>query len=105
MKKATHPHPLDRDATLYELPDGVRIPNIEALNDAIADGNNGFAIALAAGAAFSRKTITRKGNKYRVLNHIDDTEQTLTEKQLLDVHFTNIGRAMEAGALFTLNNR
>lgn len=97
--------PIDRDATLYELPDGVRIPNIEALNDAIADGNEGFAIALAGGAAFSRKTITRKDNKYHVTNHIDESEQTLTEKQLLDVHRTNIGRAMKVGALFTLNNR
>ena len=95
--------PADRDATLCHLPDGVRIPTIEALNDAIADGNDGFAIALAGGAAFSRKTITRKGNKYHVMNHIDKSEQTLTEKQLLDVHRTNIGRAMEVGALFTLN--
>ena len=92
--------PIDRDATLYELPDGVRIPNIEALNDAIADGNEGFAIALA-GDVISRKTITRRGNKYHVVNHIDESEQALTEKQLLDVHWTNIGRAMEGGALFT----
>lgn len=105
MKKAKYPHPIDRDATFYNLPDGVRIPNIEALNDAIADGNTGFAIVLAAGSAFSRKTITRKGDKYHVVNHIDDTVQTLTEKRLLDLRVTNIGRAMEAGALFTLNNR
>lgn len=93
---------MDRDSSLYKLPDGVRITTVEALREAIADGNHGFGIALEGGV-FSRKTIVRRGNMYHVTNHIDESKQMLTEKQLLDVQWTNIGRAMEAGALFTLN--
>lgn len=32
---------------MHTLPNGVRIPTIEALNDALADGNHEFAIVLA----------------------------------------------------------
>jgi len=34
-----------------------------------------------------------------VLNLIDDSEQELTESQILDKAYTNIGEAMEKGAL------
>ena len=35
-----------------------------------------------------------------ILNYIDDTEQMLTEAQLMDKGYTNIGYAMTKGALF-----
>lgn len=84
---------------MSKLPDGVRIPNAAALKDAIADGNYGYAIVLAGGAAFSRKTITRKGSWFRVENHIDGSIQMLKEKQLCDGKHGNIGMAIRKGAL------
>ena len=39
------------------------------------------------------------GNKFYVFNYIDDSEQELTESQLLDSEYSNIGEAMEKGAL------
>jgi hypothetical protein len=38
--------------------------------------------------------------KFHVFNHIDQTEQHLTERQLLNRRHTNIGFAMKRGALF-----
>ena len=36
---------------------------------------------------------------FYVFNYIDDTEQTLTEAQILDSSYCNISEAMEKGAL------
>ena len=38
-------------------------------------------------------------NSFYVLNLIDDSEQELTESQILDSSYTNIGEAMRKGAL------
>jgi hypothetical protein len=38
--------------------------------------------------------------RFFVFNLIDDTEQVLTEKQLMDHQYTNIGYAMAKGALY-----
>ena len=41
--------------------------------------------------------ITRR---FVIWNYIDDTEQVLTEAQLMDGDYTNIGFALTKGALF-----
>ena len=38
-------------------------------------------------------------NSFYVFNFIDDSEQELTESQILDSAYSNIGEAMEKGAL------
>lgn len=38
--------------------------------------------------------------RFFVINYIDDFEQELTEKQLMDKSYTNIGFVMEKGSLF-----
>ena len=38
-------------------------------------------------------------NRFYVLNLIDDSEQELTENQIMDKGYTNIGAAMQKGAL------
>ena len=39
------------------------------------------------------------GNSFYVLNLIDDSQQELTESQLLDSEYTNISEGMKKGAL------
>jgi hypothetical protein len=41
-----------------------------------------------------------KAKKFHIFNDIDQTEQHLTERQLMDESVTNIGYAMKNGALF-----
>ena len=41
-----------------------------------------------------------EANRFHVFNHIDQTEQHLTERQVMDRGYTNIGYALTKGALF-----
>jgi uncharacterized protein YaaR (DUF327 family) len=56
---------------------------------------------LGGGTIFSRKDIQydQKSKKYRIINWIDDTEQNLTEKQLMSKNLTNIGEALNKNSL------
>jgi len=42
----------------------------------------------------------RDAKRFHIFNHIDQTEQHLTERQIMDRSSTNIGFAMKRGALF-----
>lgn len=81
----------------HVLPNGVRIPDIAALDDAMQDGNHNFAIVLSGGIA-SRKTIETTDTGYIVTSHIDNTTMRCTAKQLLDPKRSNIAEAMRKGA-------
>ncbi len=75
----------------------VTIPNATALRRAIAQGKTEFKLCLRDGL-YSRKSITLLARgRFHVRNHIDDTEQRLTARQLYT--HSNIGRAMRLGAL------
>ena len=41
----------------------------------------------------------RETNSFYIFNYIDDTEQELTEGQILDSEYSNIGLAMKKGSL------
>lgn len=76
------------------------IRNCRALRQAIAQGCHEFRLFLAGGVFMSRKYITLdRRNRFRVENHIDDTVQMLTGRQLYTR--SNIGRAMQRGAFVT----
>jgi hypothetical protein len=59
-------------------------------------------LAGTAGKVFSRKTIwyyPKDKKPFEIWNHIDDTEQKLTEKQLMNKEWTNIGLALRRHSL------
>ena len=41
-----------------------------------------------------------EGKQFEVINMIDGSEQCLSEKQIMDKGYTNIGAAIKKGALF-----
>ena len=60
-----------------------------------------FFILLNHGLRSSKDIVwDAQAKKFHIFNHIDQTEQHLTERQVLDESFTNIGYAMKKGALF-----
>jgi hypothetical protein len=60
-----------------------------------------FFIVLNYGLRSSKDIVwDAEAKRFHVFNHIDQTEQHLTERQLLDGRLTNIGYAMKRGALF-----
>ena len=76
-----------------------RIRKIEQLKELAKDGLDCF--ILLNGGLRSSKHIRfhPDDNSFYVLNLIDDSEQKLTEAQILDSTYTNIGEAIEKGAL------
>ena len=76
-----------------------RIRNITQLKELAKDGLECF--ILLNGGLRSSKYINYNpdDNSFYILNYIDDSEQELTENQLLDSEYTNIAEAMEKGAL------
>ena len=76
-----------------------RIRTIEQLKESAKNGLDCF--ILLNGGLRSSKHIRYypDDNSFYVLNLIDDSEQELTEAQILDKSFGNIAEAMEKGAL------
>ena len=76
-----------------------RIRKIEQLKELAKDGLDCF--ILLNGGLRSSKHIRYypDDNSFYVLNLIDDSEQELTEAQILDSAYSNIGEAMKKGAL------
>jgi len=76
-----------------------RIKTIEQLKELAKDGLDCF--ILLNGGLRSSKHIRYypDDNSFYVLNLIDDSEQELTEAQILDSSYTNISEAMKKGAL------
>ncbi len=76
-----------------------RVRTIDQLKELAKNGLDCF--ILLNGGLRSSKHIRyySDGNSFYVLNLIDDSEQELTEAQILDSGYSNIGEAMKKGAL------
>ena len=48
----------------------------------------------------SSKTISYSNNKFHIVNEIDGSTESLTEKQLMDNKHTAIGEAISKGAFY-----
>jgi uncharacterized protein YaaR (DUF327 family) len=79
----------------------TQVKSISALKKSISNGAHDFYIQLNYGLRSSKyldySPVTKK---FYVTNEIDDTEQELTEQQLMDRTYTNIGYALQHGALY-----
>ena len=76
-----------------------RIKTIEQLKELAKNGLDCF-ILLNGGLRSSKHVrFHPDDNSFYVFNLIDDSEQELTETQILDSAYTNIGEAMRKGAL------
>ena len=65
------------------------------------DGGEDFFIALNGGLRSSKHiSYASDEKKFYVSNEIDGSEQTLTEKQLLNECYTNIGKAIKLGGFY-----
>ena len=83
------------------------VKNTAQLKRLIEEGCHTYAIVLAGGiGVYSKKTISYNKDlkKFKIINHIDDTEQYLSDKELLDHKITNIGKAMPLNCLVAIIN-
>lgn len=78
-----------------------QIKSINQLKDILADGEvKDFFILLNYGLRSSKVMSYDGDNTFYVLNEIDDTEQELTEQELMNNDLTNIGKAINNGAFY-----
>ena len=79
-----------------------RITSLEQLKKEARGEQNAEFFILLNGYLRSSKRIVwdEEEGRFFIINFIDNTEQELTEAQLMDKGFTNIGLAMTRGALF-----
>jgi hypothetical protein len=80
----------------------TRIGSLEELKrEAQSEQYPEFFILLRGYLRSSKRISWDEGKRrFSIINFIDDTEQVLTESQLMDREYTNIGYAITKGALF-----
>ena len=76
-----------------------QINSVEELIEEINLGNHDFFIG--GGLLRSSKYIEYNNNNFYIYNEVDDTEQTLTSKELFDKDCTNIGFAINQGCFYS----
>ncbi len=78
----------------------ARVRTVDQLKKYLGQGKTEFFILLRGGLRSSKYIQPTSQGRFWVVNYIDSTDQTLSQKQLVDDSLTNIGRAMEAGAFY-----
>ena len=81
------------------------IKSLQQLKSESEQGAEFFILLGSRGALRSSKWILweEEENVFIIRNFIDESEQELTQHQIMDKSFTNIGYAMSKGALFKDN--
>ena len=80
----------------------VQIKSLEQLKRESDKGAEFFILLGKSGVLKSSKWIEWDSdeNKFLIINYVDNCEQELTENQLMDKEYTNIGYAITKGALY-----
>lgn len=80
------------------------VKNTTQLKKLLSEGYHEYALLLAGGIAISYKTIKYSAwnHKFQIINHIDDSRQELTEKELKDREYTLIGATMPLKSLIAI---
>jgi len=90
---------------IEEVKTPFKVDSIQLLKDILSgDDENHEFFLIVGGCMRSDKVMTyfSVDNTFFVINEIDDTEQILTEEQLMDENYTNIGKGIAAGAFYFL---
>lgn len=79
----------------------TQVKSTDQLKTILADGETkDFFILLNFGLRSSKAISYDGSSTFYVLNEIDDTEQELTEQELMNSDITNIGKAINNGAFY-----
>lgn len=85
------------------MTNNIIVKSVQHLKELIDKEYFDYALLLNGGA-FSHKTIgyDELTKKFTITNHIDDTDQELTEEEILDDSLTNIGKAIPLNSLIAI---
>jgi len=77
----------------------VQIEPVEPLKELAGEEGGLECVIRLKHGLISRKRIDYVQDRFYIFNYIDESEQFLTEEELMDSGHTNIGLAMKKGAL------
>ena len=77
-----------------------KIESIEELKTLTKNGCDCFILLNGNLRSSKHVWFDEEGKQFEVINMIDGSEQCLSEKQIMDKDYTNIGDAIRKGALF-----
>lgn len=78
-----------------------QVLSVAQLKELCRDEQREFFILLNGGIRSSKSILYNTDDRmFEILNNIDDTEQILSESELLDEDETNIGKAILAGSFY-----
>lgn len=80
----------------------TKVNSIEHLKEILSNGESQEFVIKLNLCLRSRKHISFDGEKFYVFNYIDDSEQELTEAQIMDENYTNIGNAITRGSFYLM---
>lgn len=81
----------------------LRVQSLSHLKELIKNNKNDFFIQLNFGLRSSKFIDLNEDGRFYVMNEIDGSEQILTESEIMDEGYTNIGNALNLGALYLYN--
>lgn len=81
----------------------LRVQSLSHLKELIKNNKNDFFIQLNFGLRSSKFIDLNEDGRFYVMNEIDGSEQRLTESEIMDEGYTNIGKALNLGALYLYN--
>lgn len=77
----------------------IKVKDVAHLRELVVSGKHRYFIALNFGLR-SSKYISLNGDNFCVFNEIDGSDDILTEEEIMDTRYTNIGEAIKYGAFF-----
>lgn len=79
----------------------TKVESVAHLREMVQAGHHDYFIALNFGMRSSKTVDVDEDGKFYIVNEIDDTEDVLTEEDLMDERMTNVGKAIILGAFYS----
>lgn len=79
----------------------TKVLSVAHLREMVQAGHHDFFIALNFGMRSSKTVNIDEDGTFYIINEIDDTEDVMTEEDLMDERITNVGKAIKLGAFYS----
>ena len=98
--EVTYAEPGVKGNTATNATKPAKVETVDQLKRQLSKKQTEFFILLNGGFHSSKHIELSRQGRFSIMNYIDSSSQTLSEKQLFDRTITNIGRAMTFGAFY-----
>lgn len=79
----------------------TKVESVAHLREMVQAGHHDYFIALNFGLRSSKYINLLQDGRFSIVNEADDTEDVLTEEDIMDKRMTNVGEAITKGAFYS----